>query len=901
MTRLVLAVGIVVLLALAGWLAFAANPVSALPPEPAPTATETSAATPVEATADAPAAMAEREVERASAPALEASDLLPIPADAKWVDVLVLDKQTKQPVEGAEAIWWDETVFERIKELPAAERNLFFRDQDQLAQRWGRRGRSDRDGKLRVHLGKQWTIVQARHADRFGTTNLQARGAPPNGGHRVLLELDCSVRVHVVDAMGQPAVGVGLSLENYDPEQTSARQAGGELQTDADGMATFAHVQHRRTVRWGPKEGQAVAQWRLFVGIPGVELPPILVDTAQVPTEPIEVKLPPTGRLRAKVTLGGQPLPGMQVAYHVGPKEDREAANSAWHANTDPDGWARFRYVPLGKTLFVMARQNAASITRELPGPTLPEQEVELAFDIADESIVISGRMLRDDGQPIAEQGVGGTFDATTSGGGAYVTTDAAGRFVWWVDSRRAGRGESVRLRRLKFELRTADGTGLHVDVPPRDLVVGTNDLGDLRFGLGELVVAGRFVFDTPGNARTWLVVTRPEASQRSSGEERWERVGSLQVDVKEDGRFEVRGTLPPGRQRIEVQATHHLPVAPVEFAVGTRDLEIPVQRGIPLQASCLLPEGVASYLIKVRLQPRDGATSGAKPREARLRHDDPMQARPQAKVDGATPYVWAALPAGTYTLRVESAGLAEPYAEVPDVVLPLPEGGDPRLLGIDLRDRMATLRVRVERNGEDPERHEGSEAFLLPQAEDQEWMGMPLQGRETVLPVPKRPVDLLVACEGCRPVTLRGVVDSATVTLEPWPTVQVTFQGLEALPPGSVLEATASATNAGKRDERRFSTEWRSSSLSSLLGPSTHLTQVQDGVVSLPFGDGVHSLSVYVRLGPDQRAKELKQVTPNELVAGAPVTVQLSADEIRSVVAELQQQEAKARAKEGK
>jgi len=55
------------------------------------------------------------------------------------------------------------------------------------------------------------------------------------------------------------------------------------------------------------------------------------------------------------------------------------------------------------------------------------------------------------------------------------------------------------------------------------------------------------------------------------------------------------------------------------------------------------------------------------------------------------------------------------------------------------------------------------------------------------------------------------------------------------------------------------------------------------------------------VRLGPDQRAKGLKQLTPNELVAGAPVTVQLSADEIRSVVAELQRQEAKAKAKEGK
>jgi hypothetical protein len=162
------------------------------------------------------------------------------------------------------------------------------------------------------------------------------------------------------------------------------------------------------------------------------------------------------------------------------------------------------------------------------------------------------------------------------------------------------------------------------------------------------------------------------------------------------------------------------------------------------------------------------------------------------------------------------------------------------------------------------------------------------------VLPVPPRAIDLLVTCEGCQPVTLRGVVVSATVTISPWPTVPVTFQGLEALPAGARLQASASAQNAGKRDERRYRTMWRSGGLSNLLAPSSSTVEVKDGVVSLPVGAGVHSLSVYV-VGPNHRGKSLKQLTPNELVGGAPVTVQLSADEIRRVVAELQQQEAKA------
>ncbi|MFO1031512.1 MAG: hypothetical protein U1F60_10555 [Planctomycetota bacterium] len=899
MARLVLAVGVVVLLALAGWLAFAAGPIAPLLPEAAPKATDASAATPVEATADAPAATEERDLERSSAPTLEGSDLLPIPADAKWVDVLVLDQQTKQPVEGAEAIWWDGRVHEEIGKLPEAERTPFYRDQDQVAQRWGRRGRSDRDGKLRVHLGKQWTIVQARHAGRFGTTNLHARGEPPNGGYRVLLEQDCTVRVHVVDAEGRPAVGIAVSLENYDPEQARPSYVGGELQTDADGLATFAHVQQRRTVRWGAKEGQPVAQWRLFLGIPGLEMPPILIDAVQVPSEPVEVQLPATGRLRAKVTMGGRPMPDLQVGFHVGPRDDWRTINATANGSVDPDGWVRFRYVPLGKTLFVMARQSASHLTRELPGPTVPEQEVEIVFDLAAESIVVTGRLLHDDGQPIAGQSVGGSFDASRSRGGISVTTDAAGRFVWWIGIRRDGEDATMRLNQLAFEWRPAKGSALRVEVPPRDLVVGTNDLGDLRFGVAELVAAGRFVFDSPGDSRTWLTVTRSEGPPRTSGEERWERVDGLQVDVKEDGRFEVRGNLPPGRQRIEVQATQHLPVEPVEFAVGTRDLVIPVQRGFPLRASCLLPDGLASDKIQLRLQPRDEANR-TKPSDLRTRLFDRLHARAQAKSDGTTPYAWFALPAGTYDLRIEAAGSAEPFVEVPNVVVPSPEGGDPRLLEIDLRELVTMLRVRVAGPSQDQTRRETPMVFVLPQANELEWQGI-LANTELVLPVPKRPVDLLVACEGCRPVTLRGVVDGATVTMEPWPTVAVAFQGLEALPAGALLQAAAHAARPGKRDERGYRTQGRSGMLSHLLAPSSYLVDVQDGAVSLPIGDGVYSLSVYLRLGPDQRPKGLKQLTPNQLVAGAPVTVQLSADEIRSVVADLQQQAAKAKAQEGK
>ncbi|MCU0867485.1 MAG: hypothetical protein MUC36_27195 [Planctomycetes bacterium] len=900
MARVVLVVSFVVLLALLGGLFFTEGDQAPLVAPPAP-AQATVPAVAADATATAavgplPAPQHEPEPDRANALEHAAADQLPIPADAKWLDVLVFDKATKQPVAGADAVWCDETVYERIAKLSERERETWYRDQERIARRWGWRGRSDRDGKLRVHVGKSWTMVHVRHAGSYGAAHLQAGQEPPKEGHRVLLEPDFAVRVHVVDAAGQPAAGVGLSLEPHDPEQKRARYHGGELRTDAYGMATFVHVQHQRTVPWGPQQGQPVAQWSLFVCIPGLDLPPAVVDAVQVPSEPVEVRLPPTGRLRAKVTLDGQPMPGLRVAFHVGPQGASEARNGAEHALPDPDGWARFPCVPLGKPLFVLADQGAGSFERELPGPTLPGQEVEIAFDLAGEAIVMTGRMLRDDGQPLAEQFVHGNYDATVSMGGTQIRTDAAGRFVWWVGSRQPDRKDAVKLELLAFDWQSEGSAPLRIEVQPRELVVGRNDLGDLRFGVAELVVSGRFAFDSPGGARTWFEVARLDERRRQASTESWRRVDGLQVEVRDDGTFEVRGKLAPGRQRLEVRSQHHLPVEPVEFALGTKDLVIPVRRGNTLQASCLLPDGVPPQWVNLRLQPHDRAVAPKAQDGRRWGRDDPLQAKPQAKTDAATPYAWAALPAGTYTLRVEAGGLAEPYAVVADVVLPQPEGGDPRLLGIDLRPVMTTLRLRVTTHGEASDPRDQPILFLQPQALEQEWRGLQFAIGEAVLPAPKRPIDVMVCMEGCRPVTLRGAVDTAEVTMEPWPTVPVSCLGLDALPSGATLSISARAANAGQRDERRYRTEWRAGSLANLLTPSAGATEVENGVARLQVGDGVHTLSAYLSLEARGQGKLLQQLTPNEIVAGAPVTVQLAVDEVRSAVAALQQQAADAK-----
>ena len=896
MTRLVFVVCIVLLLASVGWLLLLGDDSAELVSAPADANTATLATGGAQQSAAASSAPSATEAspERQSATEAPVPEQSAIPADAKWIDVLVVDKLTLQPIAGADAVWSDETTWAHSRKLSAAEREQAARDMERMARQWGWRGRSDREGTLRVHLGKQMTAVFVRHAGSYGYAHFRADQEPPKNGYRVLLELDCAVHVHVVDAVGKPAEGVGLSLEG-DDSRKQPMYSSGELRTDHEGNAAFLHAQQRRTVQWGPKQGQLVVQWRLFVCIPGLEIPPVLIDVVQIPSEPIEVRLPPTGRLRAKAIFEGAPVPGLEsIAFHAGLKADENASALAVSAFIDADGWARFHHVPLGKQLFVMLQQASGQTEREVPGPTLQGQEVEVTFDLAESHLVLTGRLLDGNGAAIANEQVIAGFDATVSSGGAEVQTDAAGRFVLSLAYRQADSQQGAKLKRLVFEWHQEGGAAQSVEVPPRDLVRGRNELGDLRFGLGDLVVSGRFEFDTPGTARTWFHVTRPQEGRRPTAPERWHYEDGLQVDVRDDGSFEVRGKLTPGRQRIEVQGDHHLPVEPVEFAIGARDLVIPVQRGLRLSATCLLPDGVPQRLVQLRLQP---IGSGLVPKPATERdwlswRGDPLQAQEAGRTEAVASYEWSAVPAGTYTLRVETPGLAEPYAVVPDLVVPPPAGGDPRLENIDLRPTMTTLRLRV-RAAKTSRGQEGF-AFLLPQADEGDWHGFPIAVGEMVLPVPRRPVDVLVAADGSRPATLRGAVEVAEVTLEAWPTAQVTFQGLEALPAGAILRVGTRGPNTGKRDARRYRARGSSGPLESLLAVPTQYGAVKDGVVTLMVGDGATTLMTLLMLEAGGDLRFLTQGMPNQLVAGAPITVQLSADEIRAAVAELQQQAAR-------
>lgn len=815
-----------------------------------------------------------------------------IPDDAVAIEVLVLDGKTKAPVAGADAVWGGALQHEFVAKLPPGEGGGLYRDQEAMFAKFGWHGRSDHDGKLRLRV-QGWTNVFAREGTRYGTVSIQADKPAPPEGYRLLLDEDLTVRVHVLDAAGRDAVDVPVSLDCCDADGEQQASYGDGIATDGAGMAAFQHAQSRQVWNWGKHRGEPVAQWAACVKVPGLEVGRVLVDAQSPPVEPVEIRLPPTGRLKVKVTFEGRPIPGLdRLRFHAGPRDTADALNGSWYTYVDQDGWARFGHVPLGKTLYVLPG-GAASWDIEVAGPTEPEQEVTAALEIADSVVTLVGRLLEADGAPVAGQTITADFHARIMSGTTQVQTDKDGRFVWAVYRPRPEEKTELALDRLAFERRLTGTPPQRVNVPPRALVVGRNDLGDLRFTVDSLVVGGHFVFDTPGSTRTWFQIERAGDSRGRNGSTvRWEMVQGLQVDVQEDGAFQVRGTVEPGRYRLRLEANNHLPVDPVEFQVGTADLRIDVHRGVPLEVDCQLPAGVETRNLWLRVQPA-GSAASPKPADDEEWHplrQDPLRGQTWGEAGQTVKYRWPALPAGTCSLLVLAPGLAEPLVRIDDIALPLPQGGDPRLHPLDLRDAIGTLRVKLTMQGE---RQRDAFLFFQPQFDDRTWHAIRMTAGESVLPVPKRPVDLLFASDGLRPVTVRGEHDLVEVTLEPWPTVAVHFLGLDALPADFVVRAYGRDTASGVRGAR-YEFDGGSGPRDGMMQPNASAVVGKDGVASLPIGDGVRNLSIYLSLGERGPGKWLKQFTPNQIVAGAPVTVQLDADEIRTVITALREQAAK-------
>ena len=214
-------------------------------------------------------------------------------------------------------------------------------------------------------------------------------------------------------------------------------------------------------------------------------------------------------------------------------------------------------------------------------------------------------------------------------------------------------------------------------------------------------------------------------------------------------------------------------------FTPGQEDLVVPVVLGAGLWATVLLPHELPYGLFGHLLSAPDA--------EWNPWHE----AWPQPHDRGVEALHWRDITPGRYTLELRLDGVAKPLLSIADVEVPGPAGGDPRLLGIDLRPLVQVVTVRVAAAAPFTDRLARA-TIQLPIAQ-QRPVGREFRvvGGVARCLLPAGPRDLFVRCPGLQTVALTGVQGEVTVALQPWPEVQLTFPDLPALPTGVTVTAS--------------------------------------------------------------------------------------------------------------
>lgn len=776
---------------------------------------------------------------RATAAAASASGL-PFPADATWVPVLVVDKVTRAPVAGAEVGWVGETIEAYFESMDQFDVDTIFvwRSLDLQIDRAGWRTTTDENGIARVTF-QRWTTVVAADAGRYGQLHLHENTLAPPGGWVLELGPELALTVQVVDEQGTPAADVLLAVGVVDEGERMHFWGWGPIaRTRApDGIAVLRHLQQLADDEaGGATEPGSAPRWRARTYVPGHDDPGVPFALDALPDEPIVLRLPACGRVRARAEVGGRPAPGFAGAGLAEFVEQQRGWRPDYvhlYRPIDADGWVRFAHVPLGREFHASSHGNGTLSTR-FTGPIARDQEVTVVITPSTDTMLLSGRMLEAERQPMRHT----TFQLDAEGPQIHAyagfRTDDQGRFLVAVGSS----CDDNLVEQLRFENERRGRPPLRLELPPRTLRQGVEDLGDLVMSGGKLIVAGTFL-DADGPHRKdvsfWLERFEPTAEPG----EAWQGVHDVLQHQDGTGRFELRGDVAPGRLRLAFGTHDKLPMEPVEFEVGAEHLEIRLATGHALAATILQNKGAPAEGLYAVLQPA-GPIADA---EQWRRDEDRFRVDPWSE-DGERLFLqWPALPAGSYTLALHLWTRAEPILRLADVQVPGPAAGDPRLADIDLRAAVRTVVLSLfGADGRPIESPEGV-AFATDQDPAATWQGMQIYDTPTKLLLPAGGTsELLLGLRGFQPRRVLVTGDRLDVRLDPWPTLEIVVAGVPELPAKAKVLAHLRPTTP---NEAPYRAQWSRGQRGEYFDVPRQGGEVVAGRATVAVGQGPHRVEL--------------------------------------------------------
>jgi len=763
-----------------------------------------------------------------------------------------------QPVAGARVLYLDPSFdWKAMRPADYADwQQLANTDTEAWFLRAGGEVRTRSDGTCDVPLGDTGTQVMARSGELF------ARGyamVKDQATRELRLREDRDLRVRILTADGLPAARLRVQFTSHgEPAKSPRSFVFGR--SDGDGRIVHRHCQEFA----GDQEH---LRGKLSAVVIGGESAPVDVDMLDPPDE-VVLRLMPTGVVRVRLRdAAGEPLDAELLgksarvlldAYDSEPLRREDEVVHYSHGGDEglvqAGGVAEFATVPLDK--FVVARLGHQFTSARGAGPTQRAPVVELVLQETANAVILTGELREAGGAPFAGREFQVVYRYGHGSGSGAGTTDELGRF-------RCNLGGYVdgQLATMTFRSgRTRGAAELSIELPPRELRAGHNDLGEVVFADARVLLAGRFVCDEGVDARhLYLQVERKV-------DERWHQDWQLRPETRDDGTFELRGSVPDGEPlRLVVQKGAFLPVDPIDCEVGDTGITIPLRTAGTVVASLYFDDPKLAQKLTTQCR-RDG---GPEPDQ----HDRFLQLLSRqvggVQQDGGLLMQWHGLEPGTYTLTVACAGVEEPLVEVPGLVVGSGPCEDPRLEAIDLRGRLRSIEIRA--TGPDGAPIVDRDAFVLVPG-GEEAVGYNL-GNGVVELVTPTSVDLMVYAPGLSAVERRAVSASQTIALPAAPLATLQVELPQPLPDGVHLELRFTAVRDVPRRSRVTLDTGRDMPLEGLFveavrvgadgrasvpvrwpgeyrvhgeitGSRVHLSGFEPSTVRLP-GDGVTTLKV--------------------------------------------------------
>lgn len=787
--------------------------------------------------------------------------------DAELLRVAIVMAGTGDRVSDAKVVYAGSAAMQTI---PADKRRL-LRKQGRgaaLVEEVGFRARMDAEGVAMVRSDPRYLWVQALRGNLFGQLLVMPGDVEPRDGWRLELHPDARVQIRVIDRAGKPVPGIPLALQpirNSAPHPAPLHPLG---ETDTHGSLTrdlgpvLANMD-----REGKVHGANVV-----VNLPGLTKVSVKIDRADPPRHLLDIKLPPTGRIRCEIVdstdkpiLGIKPtrvhLQGgrwwrdldaaqprnlfdrvalgqtYNLSAYLGSEAKQERIAGPTEADQevvarfefpamgrvvikityasgapfvslrnyvnlvvdgvsnqqrrfDNKGVATFERVPLGQTL--RARVSRPSIDKEVIGPVSAGQEVVAHLKIDESVTILTARLIDPKGTALAGQKARLKMLYDNGSGERILICDDSGRFHLPLPG-------SARRKLQHAVLRAADESGemtrgsAQLSVPS-PLPEGVTDLGDVVFTTRPILVSGRFVGYKPDRQSQPRVTIERHFVYQSRGKavERWRSDKTMHLLRIGANRFEYRGEADPGRRRLRVTAQGYLPVEPIEFDLGTKDLDIPLQRGGALTIRVKTDETIRAEMIHARLVPvLRGKDSQINPD----RNRSGSRRRP-----GEAEYRWVGLTPGLHRLELRLIGGKQPLLAIDDIdIVGGRETHDDRLLALDLRGKIRPITVKlVDPDGKALSMRSQAMLLVKPKGDPTDLEGLSIDyGQTASIAIGANPVDLWIVVDGYPLKEVLGVDRDTTVRMDPQRKIRFKFRGgLPTLPKGASLRLALRGTS---------------------------------------------------------------------------------------------------------